>query len=401
MKTGLGKGALLASFVIVVALGVTGCKTHPECDSLGTCGGNFITDNSTDFYRGDKLRDEEWVVVGQKDGTVLPDAFCQDQLQVPPTPLTLLRQPPVQSTDRPPDKVTADWCSNIVFKNTGEVNRFIVWAPPIPLKVGMLTMSEDAATDLPMDRRQGTYKMEITYLQTRQLEFTETCLTSQGVRLTCPELGRRLGEFLASEANIYSARCYDPAGTTGGCLCDYDVSFIGGPTGRWFAPPNSSEVTFFDDFYNPPAKADYCVHGDNSLDLTGHDTTALFNQKSFRTMHLRQPTCDDGIQSHKLGEAGVDCGGGCNTPCGTCSDGKRNGDEDGIDCGGSCLGVLCENPGAQMYIDHPEMKDGRKAACANGVTDKWEEGVDCGGPCKVTMGDDKGLPKLCPKPKAP
>jgi hypothetical protein len=391
MKPGLGRGALLASFVSVVALGGMGCKTQPYCDSLGTCGGNFITDKSTDFYRGDNLRDEEWVVVGQKDGVVQENAFCQDQLQVPPTPLTLLRQPPVQATDRPPDKVTADWCSNIVFKNTGEVNRFIVWAPPIPLKVGLLTISEDSATD----QRQGDYKMEITYLQTRHLEFTETCLTSQGVRLTCPELGRRLGEFLASEANIYSARCFDPETTSGGCLCDYDVSFIGGPTGRWFSAPGSSEITFFDDFYAPPAKADYCVHTDDgSLDLTGHDTTALFNQKSFRTMHMTPPSCTDGIQSHKLGEAGVDCGGSCNKPCGTCSDKMWNGDEDGVDCGGSCLGVLCENPG-QVYAD--AAKPGRKAACTNGVKEPWEEGVDCGGPCKVTSGPDVGLPKLCPK----
>jgi hypothetical protein len=386
MKTGLGRGALLASFVIA---GVSGCKTQPYCDSLGACGGDFITDKSTDFFRGDGLRDQEWVIVGQTGDGQLTGDFCQDQLQVPPTPLTLLRQPPVQATDRPPDKVTADWCSNIVFKNTGELNRFIVWAPPIPLKVGLLTMSEDSATD----QRKGTYQMEITYLQTRQLEFSETCLTAQGVRLKCPTLGRRLGEFLAAEANIYSARCYDPPDkNVGGCQCDYDVSFIGGPAGRWYSDAKSTEVTFFDDFYSPPAKADYCVNGDRSLDLTGHDTTALFNQKSYRTMHFKQPTCDDGIQSNSLGEAGVDCGGSCPKKCGTCSDGMRNGDEDGIDCGGSCLGVLCDqNPATLADKDH------RKASCANGVQEKWEEGLDCGGPCKITTGPDTGLPKLCPK----
>jgi hypothetical protein len=379
MKTGLGKGVLLASLVVA---GASGCKTQPECASLAACGGEFITGGSKDIYRGDGLKDQEWVVVGQRDGVVDEAAFCQDQLQVPPTPLTLLRQPPVQATDRPPDKVTADWCSNIVFKPTGEINRFIVWAPPIPLKVGLFTMSED----FNHNTRQGTYKMEITYLQTRKLEFTESCLTAQGVRLTCPALGRRLGELLAAEANIYSVRCQDPPDTRGGCLCDYDVSFIGGPTGRWFSAAGSTEITFFDDFFNPASKADYCVEGDGSLDLTGHDTTALFNQKSYRTMHLKPPTCDDGIQSHALGETGVDCGGQCNRPCGTCSDGVRNGDEDGIDCGGSCLGILCDqNPAT--FAD----KNMRKASCANGVKEPWEEGVDCGGPCRTADG-----PKLCP-----
>ncbi|HVZ75054.1 MAG TPA: hypothetical protein VHJ20_21880 [Polyangia bacterium] len=323
-----------------------------------------------------------WTVVGQHDGVVDESAFCQDQLQTPPVPETLLRQPPVTATTRPPDNVTADWCSNIVFKPTGEIARFVVWAPPIPLKVGAFTLSADSATQL----NTGHYRMQITYLQTRDLEFTESCLTAQGVRLSCPALGRRLGEFLAAEANIYSVRCFDPADPSqGGCDCQYDVSFIGGPSGRWFSDKGSTSITLFDDFYNPASVADYCVKGDGSIDLTGHDTTALFNQTSYRTMHLVPASCHDGVQN--IGEDGVDCGAVCGNACGTCSDGMQNGDEDGIDCGGSCLGVLCENPD-QVYT--AEQKKTRKAACANGVKEKWEEGVDCGGPCKTADG-----PKLC------
>jgi hypothetical protein len=411
MKIGLGTGALLASIALA---GFSGCKTKPECESLGTCGGELFGPASSDFYRGDGLRDQEWVIKGEQDNQIfvlpperggdgVPD-FCQDQLQVPPTPLTLLRQPPVQATDRPPDKVTADWCSNIVFTPQGKVNRFIVWAPPFPLKVGLFTVSEDSANG-PNHTRQGTYRMEITYLQTRPIEFTETCLTSQGIRLQCPELGRRLGEFLKTEANIYNARCWDPGKdpvnpdpARGGCLCEYDVSFIGGPTGRWYSEAGSSQITFFDDFFSPPSQADYCIQGASAtspgiLELTGHDTTALFNQKSYRTMRLRPPTCDDGIQSHALGETGVDCGGMCEKmdpakKCGTCSDGVRNGDEDGIDCGGSCLGVLCSDPGVPMT---EAQKNQRPAACANGKQDRWEEGVDCGGPCQTV----DHQPKLC------
>ena len=88
---------------------------------------------------------------------------------------------------------------------------------------------------LPADPSFGTYAMQITYLQSRRLEFSESCLTQQGLRLTCPQLGRHLGKFLAAEANIYAARCYDPPDPkTGGCLCDYELSFIGGPNGRYF-----------------------------------------------------------------------------------------------------------------------------------------------------------------------
>src|SRR5438477_12980050 len=113
MKTGLCQGSLLFGVAIVGSvLGLTGCKTPPYCDPLTACGGDFITDNDTDFRKLDGLKDHEWVVIGNadvdQDGR--PDNFCQDQLQTPPTPLSLLRQPPVQATDRPPDKLTADWC---------------------------------------------------------------------------------------------------------------------------------------------------------------------------------------------------------------------------------------------------------------------------------------------------
>jgi hypothetical protein len=315
----------------------------------------------TDVWKKDGLIDTEWIVSAA-------DA-CQDQLQTPPVPLSLVRQPPVQATDRPLDKVTADWCSNIVFKPDGELQQFIVWAPPIPVKVGQFKISED----FDHDRHRGTYAMQITYLQTRKLEFSESCLTSQGIRVSCPELGRRLGQFLAAEANIYSVRCQPPGPGVGGCNCDYELSFIGGPNGRWFSAAGSSQITFFDDVFGPPATADYCAT-DSSLELTGHDTTALFNQKALRTMRFQKPTCNDGIQSASLGETGVDCGGTC-PPCGTCQDGIANGTEDGIDCGGNCLGVLCDlNP---AITD----KTQRKAACKDGVQEPWEEGLDCGGPC--------------------
>jgi len=365
MKTGLWQGSLLFGVAIVSSvLGVSGCKAPPECSPITGCGGPLITDQDTDFRKLDGLKDHEWVVTAvdsNSDGQ--PDNYCQDQLQTPPTPLSLLRQPPVQATDRPPDKVTADWCYNIVFKPSGEITRFIVWAPPIPLKVGLLTMSED----FDHNKRRGTYSIQITYAQTRNLEFSETCLTSQGIRLKCPELGRRLGDFLAGEANIYNVRCFDPGNGAGGCNCLYDLTFIGGPNGRWDATDdaNPTIVTFFDDLFNPPVRTDYCSQGAN-LDLMGHDNQALFNQRSYRWMKLQAPSCSDGIQSH--GELGVDCGGVCAAPCGTCTNGVKDVNEEGIDCGGVCLGVMCDPSG--------------KASCNNGAKEPWEEGVDCGGPCK-------------------
>jgi hypothetical protein len=360
MKAGLAKSALLVSLSIV---GLTGCKTKPFCEPLAACGGNVLDDKATDFVNGDGLVDRTW--------TVIAGGACQDQLQVPPAPVSLLRQPPPFANQRPPDNVTADWCYNLSFTPAGEVHQFLVYAPPLPLRVGELTMSEDY--DHNKDR--GTYTMQTTVVETRDLYLSETCLTGQGVRVTCPVLGRRLGEFLAAEANIYSMRCHDPVDPNkGGCECQFELSFIGGPSGRWAKSPDGTQITFFDMGYAPPAIADYCLNGDGSLDLTGADDTWLFNQKSLRTLHMTAPSCNDGVQSKELGETSVDCGPNCPDKVCSCSDGKANGDEEGVDCGGSCLGILCDGNASTP-------REQRHQACHNNQKEPWEEGVDCGGPC--------------------
>ena len=366
MMTGLGKSALLVSFAIV---GLSGCKTPPFCEPLGACGGDLLA-GATDFAKQDGLVDREWTVVAG-------DA-CQDQLQLPPVAVSLVRQPPVPANVRPPDNETADWCGNLVFKPSGEVASFLIYAPPLPLKVGALTIS----ADYDRNTTRGTYAMQTTIVQTRDLHLPETCLTAQGLRPACPVLGRQLGKFLAAEANIYSMRCQDPPGKTGGCDCQFELSFIGGPNGRWSYTDNPTQINFFDQTYAPPATADYCFHADDkSLDLTGDNETPLFNQKSLRTLHMKQPSCEDGVQSVSLGEEGVDCGPNCpQKTCGTCTDNIANGDEEGVDCGGSCLGVLCD---PDLAITD---KNQRRAACDNKKKDPWEEGLDCGGPCVKECG---------------
>jgi hypothetical protein len=360
MKTGLGKSALLISFAIV---GFSGCKTPPFCQPLGANGGPLLKGVSTS---------RTW--------TVTADNACQDQLQLPPVAVSLARQPPPVANQRPPDPVTADWCGNLVIDSSGNVHEFLVYAPPLPLKVGELTLTLDS----PNDMTRGTYVMQTTIDQTRDLTFSETCLTAQGMRLTCPVLGRKLGDFLAAEANIYSMRCQDPADPMqGGCECKFDLSFIGGPSGRWALQENQTQIEFFDMTYNSPALADFSFTADSSrtdghgaLNLTGSDETPLFNQKGLRTLQMEPPSCHDGVQSIEIGETGIDCGApiaGC-PPCGTCTNGVHDPNEQGIDCGGACLGILCD--------PDPTIPDAmKKAACANGKQDPWEEGVDCGGPC--------------------
>jgi hypothetical protein len=379
MKARLPESALLVSLTVV---GLFGCKNEQLCKPLGACGGDFLA-GATDFAKKDMLPDRSWTVTAASEGA------CQDQLQLPPTTVSLARQPPSLSNQRPQDPATADWCGNLVLKSTGEVKEFLVYAPPLPLKVGELTMSADYdfATNPTGAKERGTYVFQTTIDQTRDLVFSESCITAQGLRLSCPTLGRRLGEFLAAEANIYSMRCQDPDDPAqGGCVCKFDLSFIGGQSGRWAKQTNGTQIQFFENVsYSPAALADFCFNGDGTLDLTGSNETPLFNQKGLRTMHMLPPSCMDGVQSLELGETGVDCGGMC-PACGTClpgdtgtgctcRNGKHDPNEAGIDCGGACLGVLCD--------PNPVDPNNVHAACANGRKDAWEEGLDCGGPCPV------------------
>src|SRR5579863_7718069 len=252
MKTGLGKSTLLISLSFAV-VGFSGCKTTPFCEPRGACGGDLMQ-GAFDFYKMDGIPDKSW--------TVTADNACQDQLELPPASVSLVRQPPSVANVRPPDPETADWCYGLVINADGTIHQFLPYAPPLPIKVAQITMSDDY--DKATNR--GTYVLETTVDQERTLSFSETCLTGQGLRLTCPALGRALGQFLAAEANIYSMRCWNPPDpSTGGCDCEFEESFIGGPTGRWAQQPNGTQIVFFDNTtYAPAATADYCYNANGT-----------------------------------------------------------------------------------------------------------------------------------------
>ena len=88
------------------------------------------------------------------------------------------------------------------------------------------------------------------------------------------------------------------------------------------------------------------------------------------------PTCSDSVMNSPGGvwEEGIDCGGSC-SPCVTCIDGVRNGDEQAIDCGGSC--PACGN-------------------CADGIQGPDEAGVSGQQPVACCFGIPIVLCLNCP-----
>jgi hypothetical protein len=67
-----------------------------------------------------------------------------------------------------------------------------------------------------------------------------------------------------------------------GCLCRFDVTETGGPSGEYQVSGNI--ITHFTGS-NFPQRATYCYQGDH-LQLTGTDGSYLFDQKGVRTFDL-------------------------------------------------------------------------------------------------------------------
>lgn len=334
-------GALVALLVVLTA---SGCQTPPHCELLGTCGG--------DLKAGlvDEASESEWVATTQ-------DA-CMDQLQLPVVPVSLYQQPARPVGKKAPAPATADWCASLWQKADGTL-RYQGYFPIIPIQNVVLTLKE------------REFEAHFLSFAPQKMVFPYECRASQGINESCPTLGRHIAAAIAAESNVYHTRCYDDPDGEGGCICEYDLRLFTSVPGTWGF--DDGVVTFYDNSFapSPPAPADYCLAGDK-LEMTGHNGLWLFNRPNLRTLEFHRPTCNDGVQSHALGETGVDCGGQCPECVDLmCNDGIQNNGEEGVDCG----------------------RDGCKdfCGCFNGVQDPWEEGQDCGGPCSLLCSCKNGV----------
>jgi hypothetical protein len=339
MKQALSWGAVAAAL-----LGTLGC-VEDHCPPLSECGGSVLSNGALDFYQADGLVDTEWWSYGGDE--------CQDPLYTPPTEATLLNQPPHLSNEAPPERTSTDWCSNLVFNDDRTIKSLNLWFPQIPMRSARLRYS--AATD---NATEGIFEIQFRYFKEMRADFSAQCMTAQGVVMGCTEFTYAVRDELAQEPNIDPEQINCFPGPQGGCSCAYDMLLVSGVTGPWRR--NGDLITHYNDFGDFPAETDYCVNG-NSLEMTGHDRTWLFNQGGLRTLKFVRSTCADGDQNQN--EAGVDCGVVCGVDCpeSTCADGMKNANEQAIDCGGVC-GAACP-------------------PCNNGTQDGDEQGTDCGGSC--------------------
>jgi hypothetical protein len=320
-------------FPLLFVASLAGCQTAPYCEALGRCGGN-VTPGATDFVVLSALHEPPIDPMDKTpiDGTPSPDGAidtewslvggCMDEVKSVATPPSQVRQPAKPAGERPVERTLPDWCSSIVLSADGTVKEYDGfttmlqqnegWFPAVPIAAGSLTLS-----------RNGRYQVKLTQRLTQRAELSRSCLSAQGVSLTCEVFATSLKAFITTELGIFVKGANYHAYTTGvsnvacanaaegGCVCDYDLTLSGGPSGRYSQV--GSTLTFFDDQYKPPSLADYCVSG-NRLDVSSQEQTRLFNKADLRNTSWSTPSCQDGVQSLSLGEAGVDCGGSC-PPC--------------------------------------------------------------------------------------
>jgi hypothetical protein len=300
---------------VLLAASLGGCSTAPYCDSLSKCGGDF---NATATDLGSGAPSSEWVATKT-------DA-CIDQVPSPPDPPSLALIPPRPAGTRAIEPSTSDWCAGLILAADGTITgfddgwyetlkRYSGWFPSVPLHTAQLEILQN-----------NQYSLTTTQLVSQQVDLSTTCLVAQGVVLTCddaaagisPSTGqdmtsqikltveKRLSGLMGVKAVVYGNKCTPNAD---GCSCSYNVSLTTTTSGPW-AADNAGHLSFFDALAAPPSRADYCANP-GSLQLTGTKDTDLFNRTSLKTLMLRPPTCQDGVQSKTLGETGIDCGGQC------------------------------------------------------------------------------------------
>jgi hypothetical protein len=303
----------LAAFVVMAlaSSGTLGCKQQVLCPPLDACGGPRDGDGNRlrDMF-GNLLRPVgEWVLAENHPS-------CTEDLYVPAndTRLGLANLPPPGSAF--PEPAVFDWC---LLLTTGPgAGPAIRQKPPRfyyesgPIGVVSLKYGED-----------GHFTSGITRTGTFDLVFPPYCVRAFGAadgRIIDPEtMGDARGDICQQlegpirasglgEGSYRNTTCKknpDDPDDDFGCICTFDVTETGGPSGSYFIQGEDT-ITHLPGT-NFPLRADFCWEGDR-LQLTGSDGTYLFDQRGVRTFDLVR-ACGENSQC---------ASGNCNTTIGVC-----------------------------------------------------------------------------------
>lgn len=260
--------SLVASCALLAAL-ASGCAQTPLCPELGDCGGDDPIGS--------------WVLAPNYPS-------CTEDLYLPPTDKRLQRATMPAAGHAAPEPAVYDWCDLLIASGGQKVQ---LRQPGFFYESGQIGVAEVRIN------ADGTYTTNITRTGTFQLDFPAVCVRQFGATdnkpidptdpnsplgNVCKQLEPPIRASGLGEGSYRNTQCEPNPADPGGCLCQFDVTETGGPSGFWQRLDVSTLL--FIPQTNFPGKVTFCNKG-TSLELTGADGDYLFGQRGLRTFKLQ------------------------------------------------------------------------------------------------------------------
>jgi len=289
------KVGLLPLLGVLCALSASACAPELTCDEEFSGGGDVV---GTSSGRTETM----WIVVEP----------CEDIVSNPPRAVTLEQQPPATAGETPAEEASGDWCQNLSLYEDGTLANVNTWFPRLPIKKhAPLAPGQPVWYDAYLFYdNQSTFSFGAVVYGRQTLEMPNTCLTQQGIAITCEQLGSQLGDLWVVEGGVQNMECHENTRASG-CECSYELNIYTGQAGTF--AQSGDVITHYDQSSGPPFLVNYEVKGD-TLSMSGYNRRPVFSINGIRTLKFARVVCDDGKQG--AGEEGVDCGSNCpGKPC--------------------------------------------------------------------------------------
>lgn len=264
-----GKSASTSALGFVLLAALSGCQQKPLCEELSSCGGDIPVG--------------AWQLAPGY-------GSCMEDLYVPPTDTRLVTPnvPPVRQS--PPEPAVFDWCDLLVASGGAEVQA----NPP-----RFFYESGQIGTSNLRINADGTFSVSLTRTGTFFLDFPEICVRGFGAMDgrpidpsdpasptgdVCQQLQVPIAASGLGEGSYRNTTCAKNPEDPGGCLCRFDVTETGGPSG--FVRALNRNTLEFILQTNFPNKVVYCNKGD-SLELTAANGDYLFGVRGLRTFRMQ------------------------------------------------------------------------------------------------------------------
>jgi hypothetical protein len=274
----------LGPILVALLLSSAGCSQGQVCKELDACGGDPV---------------DKWAQLPRGEET--PGTYCQEVIHTPPQESHLRDQLLPVARQRPPEKATLDWCSELIV--TGDVNEAVkkhnYWWEDLPYVAGFLEYQAN-----------GTYRANLTRKGSVNRWYSQTCLRKYGYAGDCKQFQADFERANQGAGEYNTFNCTESL-NRGGCDCNFQIFEVNTLLGK-YSMVGSTITHFPASPTNHFSQASVCVKGDK-IELSGKNNSFLWDRSGLRTIEMVRMNCNDGLAGP--GELGVDCGLGCPNPC--------------------------------------------------------------------------------------